>query len=473
MLRVLITYFLPGLNALQTGFFLEAVLTQQCNILRGRIWSSRVFFALALIFAEQAFAVLPLATIQDVVLNADGTRFNGTVTVEWKTFQAADGSIIAAQSVNVPVINGNLKVRLTPTANASAGARYTVRYATGGRILFSEFWSIPNTTALLHLRDVRTNSNGQLLGSATTVEISDVNGLQDELDSRPVRGFGFSPNRVVVAGATGALEAASGSLTDCVHVDGTTGPCGGGSTSGGGGNGPGFVDFEIPSGAMDAINSRFALAHAPSPASSLQLIRNGIVLKQGGDFSLSSNLIVFNSPNIPLSDDTILASYRVASGVVSDPGVVSPATPQVICSSAGATSSSSQLTGLGVCTIEAAVLKAGDAIEVKYELVHAGTNSATTVNLKWGGSLIGTVTIAANESVTVGEARIAFGNSATVWGSKTWGSHSALTQAAGLLTASLGQLETVTVEAQVAGQGTDSILLHNLSVVRIPSTPLR
>lgn len=434
-----------------------------------------MFFALALIFAEQAFAVLPLATIQDVVLNADGTRFNGTVTVEWRTFQASDGTIIAAQSLDIPVINGNLRVRLTPTTNASAGARYTVRYAMGGRILFSEFWSIPNTTTLLHLRDVRTNSNGQLLGSATTVEISDVSGLQDELDSRPVRGFGFSPNRVVVAGATGALEAASGNLTDCVHVDGTTGPCGGASTggSGGGGAGPGFVDFEIPVGPRDAINSRFVLAHAPTPASSLQLIRNGIVLKQGGDFSLASNLIVFNFPNIPVADDTILASYRVASGVVSDPGVASPMVPQIICSLNGATSSSSQLTGLGVCTIEANVLKAGDAIEVKYELVHAGTNSATTVNLKWGGSLIGTVTMAANESVTVGEARIALGNSATVWSSKTWGAHSALAQAAGLLTSSVGQLETVTIEAQVAGQGTDSILLHDLSVVRVSGTPPR
>ena len=100
------------------------------------------------------------------------------------------------------------------------------------------------------------------------MEISDVSGLQDELDSRPVRGFGFSPNRVVVAGATGALEAASGNLTDCVHVDGTTGPCGGASTggSGGGGAGPGFVDFEIPVGPRDAINSRFVLAHAPTPA---------------------------------------------------------------------------------------------------------------------------------------------------------------------------------------------------------------
>ncbi len=470
MLRVSNKSFLPGLNALQIGFFLEAVLTQLSNILRGRIWSSRVFFALALILAEQAFAVLPLATIQDVVLNADGTRFNGTVTVEWKTFQAADGSIIAAQSVSVPVVNGNLKVRLTPTANASAGARYTVRYATGGQILFSEFWSVPSTTGLLHLRDVRANSNGQLLGNTTTVEISDVSGLQDELDSRPVRGFGFAPNRVVVAGATGALEAASGNLADCVHVDGTTGPCGGGSTNSGGA-GPGFVDFEVPGGAMNGSNTQFSLARTPLPPASLQLVRNGIVLKRGVDFSLTSNTIAFSSPNVPLSDDTILASYRVASGVVSDPGVGSTGTPQIICSMAGSTSSSSQLTGLGSCTIEAGALISGDAVEIKYELVHAGTNSTTTVNLKWGGSVVGSSSIAANESVTVGETRIAIGTSASVWGNKTWGAHSPLTQSAGLLPSSLSQLRTVTVEAVVAGQGTDSILLQNLSVVRIPGTP--
>ena len=181
-------------------------MTQLSNILGGKIWSGRVFLALFLTFSGQTFAALPLATIQDVIFNADGTRFNGVASIEWKSFQAADGSLIAAQSVSVSIINGNLRVRLVPTANASAGARYTVRYSSGGQIRFTEYWSVPISSALLHLRDIRTNSTGQLIGNAAVIEISDVGGLQDELDSRPLRGFGFAPNRVVVSGSTGKME---------------------------------------------------------------------------------------------------------------------------------------------------------------------------------------------------------------------------------------------------------------------------
>ena len=41
------------------------------------------------------------------------------------------------------------------------------------------------------------------------------------------------------------LAAVAGSTDDCVHVDGTAGPCG---TAGSGSMGPGFVDGETPAG---------------------------------------------------------------------------------------------------------------------------------------------------------------------------------------------------------------------------------
>ena len=444
-------------------------MTQLNNILEGRIWSRRVFFALFLILSGQAFAALPLATIQDVIFNADGTRFNGVASVEWKSFQASDGSIVAAQSVSVTIVNGNLRVRLVPTANASAGAKYTVRYSSGGRILFTEYWSVPVSTVVLKLRDVRSTATGQLLGSATTVEIADVGGLQDELDSRPVKGFGFAPNRVMVAGATGALEAASGSLTDCVHVDGTAGPCG--SSGSTGSSGPGFVDFEVPAGPVNGTNTSFSLAQAPSPSSSLQLFRNGIVLKQGLDYTLSGNVLSFSSGSIPRLDDIIAASYRLATaGQVSILQNGTLVVPQVICSAPGSTSSSNLPTVIGTCTIPSNVLQVGDRVEIHYGVAHAGNSSITSLTLKWGDSVLATQSLVALEAAAVGKISLSLSASSGLYATQLWGGRSAQVSSAGLIQSSVGQLTPITLEAQVPGQGTDSVMLQNFSVIRYPNT---
>ncbi len=456
-------------SAFQIGFFLEAVLTQLSNILGGKIWSGHVFLTLFLIFSRQTFAALPLATIQDVIFNADGTRFNGVASIEWKSFQAADGSLIAAQSVSVSIINGNFRVRLVPTANASAGARYTVRYSSGGQIRFTEYWSVPISSALLHLRDIRTNSTGQLIGNAAVIEISDVGGLQDELDSRPVKGFGFAPNRVVVAGSTGALEAVSGSLSDCVHVDGSAGPCGSSTSSGT--SGPGFIDLELPAGLVNGSNATFTLSQAPFPASSIQLHRNGILLKQGLDFTLAGNVVTFAGSAIPKQDDILSASFRLLSaGQISILQSAALKVPQVICSASGATSSSSSPTTLGHCTIPADAILDGDRIEVRYTIAHAGNSSAVNLVLKWGDyALAGQSTVPA-EAVAVGNVNVSVSNASTVWATQTWGGRSPLVTSAGLLQSAVGQLILLTIVADVPGLGTDSVILQNFSVVRYPGS---
>jgi hypothetical protein len=40
------------------------------------------------LLATSAVAVPPLTTIQDVLYKADGTRFNGTLTISWSSFDA-------------------------------------------------------------------------------------------------------------------------------------------------------------------------------------------------------------------------------------------------------------------------------------------------------------------------------------------------------------------------------------------------
>ena len=56
---------------------------------------TRTILASAL-WASAALAAPPLTTIQDVLYKADGTRFNGTVTVSWTSFQASDQSTMLA-----------------------------------------------------------------------------------------------------------------------------------------------------------------------------------------------------------------------------------------------------------------------------------------------------------------------------------------------------------------------------------------
>jgi hypothetical protein len=70
-----------------------------------------------------------------------------------------------------------------------------------------------------------------------------------------------------------------------------------------------FVDDETPGGAMNGGNSAFTLAQAPSPATSLAIFRNGILQQASSDYTLNGSAITFT--NIPLTNDVLLAFYRV------------------------------------------------------------------------------------------------------------------------------------------------------------------
>lgn len=70
-----------------------------------------------------------------------------------------------------------------------------------------------------------------------------------------------------------------------------------------------FVDNETPSGTIDGANVTFTLAHAPNPASSLQLILNGAYQTAvGADYTLSTLTITFNSA--PVNGSVLRAFYR-------------------------------------------------------------------------------------------------------------------------------------------------------------------
>jgi len=63
---------------------------------------------------------------------------------------------------------------------------------------------------------------------------------------------------------------------------------------------------------MDGSNANFTLANTPNPASSLALFRNGLLLAQGLDYTLSGNAISFQTADIPQPGDIVQASYRVS-----------------------------------------------------------------------------------------------------------------------------------------------------------------
>jgi len=267
-----------------------------------------------LAFSAQLQATPPLTTISDTLYNADGTLFNGVVTITWPQFEASDTSNVAAGTLTVQVTNGVLYVQLVPTTNANTGAVYTVTFSSDGVVEFTETWAVPPSTIALRVRDVLV-PNGTISGSGppvtTIISIADVTGLQAALNLYTLIGTTFAPSRTAIIDATGAIDGAAGTLSDCMHVDGTSAPCG----STGSAN---FIDAETPGGTINGANNAFTLANAPNPPASLTLFLNGLLQDQGVDYSLSANAITFATGATPQTGDNLIASYRLA---VSIPGV--------------------------------------------------------------------------------------------------------------------------------------------------------
>ncbi len=75
-----------------------------------------------------------------------------------------------------------------------------------------------------------------------------------------------------------------------------------------------FVDAEVPAGTKDGVNVTFTLAHTPSPAGSLELVYNGMLMKATVGYTISGATITAISPFIPNTSngDTYEAWYRIA-----------------------------------------------------------------------------------------------------------------------------------------------------------------
>lgn len=431
----------------------------------------RIFPALVVLSAL-TWAQSRLSTIQDTLFKADGTRFNGTLTIRWSTFDAANVGTVIQQSKAVQVVNGNLFVQLVPNAGQAPPANlYQVQYQSDGSDQFSETWTVGVSTHPLTVSEVRigtvavTPTAGS--GSTTTTPIaeSDVVGLVDDLNQRPLKGVAFGSNGVAIVDDSGALETAVGQVGSCVLVDGTTAPCGGVL--------PVFVDAETPAGTLDGNNTTFTLSAIPS-GTSLALYRNGVYMTAGVDYTLIGNSLQFAVGSVPQPADTLTASYRVnpaVAGVIGNPQVSGQVIPvaaaQVICSAAGQTTGSGTSTSLGACDIPAGGLHPGDRIEVRFGFAHSGKASGFDFLINWGSTQILSRHGAPQDVGIVGHADAAISSSGAQLSIESWGTVLSLLPA--IVTAPAQNGVQVNLKADVSNPGNDTVTLTNFTVLRYPS----
>ena len=423
----------------------------------------RLFVAAALSICP-VLAGPPLTTIQDVLYKADGTRFNGTLSISWTSFQAVDNTSVVTQSTTVKVLNGNLRVELVPNTTSTPATIYTVTYNSDGFAQFQESWSVPSSLTPLHVRDVRTapaSSGGSDTtdAGATSIPESSVVGLVADLGARPLMAPGFAAGHVAMINSSGQVDSVVGNPADCVYVNGSSGPCG----SGGSGSAYNFVDGDSPVGVVDGSNTVFTLNGVPSPTSSIALYRNGVLQKAGFDYTLSgSGAIQFASASTPQPTDVLLASYRTtASNSTSWPA------PQVLCSGTGAAASLSSLTALATCSIPGGLLAPGDRIEIHVDYAHVGNAGAAAVSIQWGGTTALNVGAAAVETMLTGRLDASILTTGAQLSSQSWGASTSF--ATSVLSAPDSYSAGLTLEflGSVAA-GADVIALQHYSVVRVP-----
>lgn len=419
----------------------------------------RVFLAV-MCLAPALPATPHLTTIQDVLYKADGSRFNGILTISWNSFQSADNVNIPAQTITVKVIAGILRVQLVPSPTAPA-SYYTVVYNSEGRVQFQETWSVPPSTVPVPVSAVRVtaptvapDTSGS--GSSGPIPESQVVGLVTDLAARPLGGPAFTPGRVAFINSLGSIDGVSGNASDCLHVDGSSGTCGGS------GSGVSFMDGDSPAGVVNGANTIFNLSQTPNPPTSLTLYRNGILQKASQDYTLTGSTVAFVAADAPQPGDTLLASYRVGAG--SAPAQVNP---QVLCSGIGTSTAGVSMASIGACAIPSGVLVAGARVEIHFDLVHTGTASGFTFEVDWAATSILNRSGATSDAMVTGRAEAAVVAAGSQLSSQSWGTVLPFSASVAPSTDAYTSGITINFQGKLAQTG-DTLTLANYTVVLLP-----
>jgi hypothetical protein len=298
----------------------------------------------------------------------------------------------------------------------------------------------------------------------------------NDLALRPVKGTAYGTGRVAIVDENGAVDTVVGNLSDCVYVNGTSGPCFDPTQL------PGYSDGESPSGVVDGANTNFGLAGQPAPPASLLLFRNGMVQKQGSDYTLTGSVVQYAAGAIPQPGDTLMAWYRLpptASSPVgaglslpdgngSSNGVIIYPTlsAQVICGANGTSTSATILTSLGTCTIPGNFLNPGDRVEVRFLFSHGGTSGTFTYLVKWGSTAMIQRTGGINDAMISGRADASITSGNTQIAAESYGT--VLTLLPGLTSATDSNANPITIGFQAAG-ASDPVGLVSYTVIRYPA----
>jgi hypothetical protein len=192
------------------------------------------------------------------------------------------------------------------------------------------------------------------------------------------------------------------------------------------------------------------------------LYRNGILQKQGLDYSLTNQNITFIPQAIPQPGDVLLASYRTAGS--------GGTLPQVLCTTQGNANGTNTVVSLGSCTIPANLLRAGDRVELMFDFSHQGVLSPFTYQVKWGATQLTSRTVSATANLASGRSSVSIFAGAAQASTLAWGSGGLALQG-DAVTATDSIINTITIDFQagLATPSTDTVTLRNYSVVRYPA----
>lgn len=271
----------------------------------------------------------------------------------------------------------------------------------------------------------------------------------------------------------GALDMVQGSLSDCVRVDGSATTCFDPTLV------PTLISNETPGGVVDGSNATFTLANTVSPANSLQLYANGLLLQAGVDYNIQSDSsILFVSAAVPQPGDILLANYQSnassdlssdTSHTLSSQAVTQSAGPQVLCNSTGNSTTSASAVSLGSCSIGANVLSAGDRLELRFNLAHQGAANGFVFSILWGQTIMVQRTASASETLVAGHGDGAVGTGGASLDMQTWGSALAFQASVAAASDAIANGLKIDFQAGMSTAGTDSVALKNYTVLRYPA----
>jgi hypothetical protein len=250
------------------------------------------------LFAICAFAQSTLTQIQDTVYNPDGSPFNGTVVITWMSSSGQTGG--TPYSTSVKIYNGALSVSLAPSVNAVPAASYQAIYnSKDGLVSWTETWQVPVSATAVTLSQVRQSGSIGTTGQGN-IPISQVTGLASYLNA--INGSLTSLSSTV-AGLNSMVSGLGSSVANLTTLVNNLGSASTNAV---------FVDAESPAGTINGVNATFTLSQTPLSIGSLTVFRNGVMLTNGVDYTVSGSILAFARNAVPQTGDILQTYYRVS-----------------------------------------------------------------------------------------------------------------------------------------------------------------